>query len=156
MGKLFFAIALFFAGPALAQFQPATDGITFPPKAWASLPDVTKSTGLAFFVADAPGGASLVISDGTVWRPFARNISSQTYTLTAADNGLHTFTFSATAKPNVQYSIEDNTTTGLLTSNLQGVTTTSATVRVNRGLLAALTGGTTTGVIINLLVVPTN
>lgn len=152
-----------FSTVAFAQqsgFAPLTNGISVPSTSYASLSGdhpAASYPGVLFYIPDGPSGATLAVSDGTSWKMFARGLVAQSYTLVTADNGSHTFAFTGlSVKPNVQYSLEDNTTTGGITSNLQSVSATGATVKVNRSLLTSLFGGTTAGITINLITVPNN
>jgi hypothetical protein len=148
--------------------RAAQRGMKFPETAWLNLPDPGDYVGMSFYCKDAPGGSSLVVSDGKKWRVFARNIFTGRKTLTTAMGGLATFSFGEVQfdeLPTLIVTLSDPQKLGRLTTFVEVESKTGCSIRVQRGsvlpnTLTSLTGvdpfagAQTNGVIVNLLAVP--
>jgi hypothetical protein len=146
----------------------AQRGMKFPETQWARLPDPGDWAGMSFYCKDAPGGSSLVVSDGKKWRVFARNIFTGRKALTVGMGGLATFSFGEVQfdeLPTLIVTLSDPTKTGRLSTFVEVESKTGCSIRVTRGsTLPGLTtslvgfdpfaGAQTNGVIVNLLAVP--
>ncbi|RFC66437.1 hypothetical protein DYI37_03060 [Fulvimarina endophytica] len=52
------------------------ESFTLKPMRLQDLPSANQTTGQVFFVSDAPGGASMMVSDGVNYRQFARGVQT--------------------------------------------------------------------------------
>lgn len=154
----------------VAQGFIPDNGIGFKSLSWAAIQalDVAQNVGLAFYCPDAPRGASCVVSDGIRWRPFAIGLYREAYTLQAADNGIHNFTYNQgwvnAPAPGIIL-VDSAGGAGRLSYNISNATNNGCTVTVSRGVtlpntLTLLTqligfntwaGGSVTGVTIFLI-----
>lgn len=92
----------------------AAIGFNYTATPYASLPTAATESGSVFYCTDGPGGPALWLSDGNYWRPFARGI--QRFIGTTGANGQVTWTFGTpfTAKPVLNYMIENTGANGML------------------------------------------
>ena len=149
---------------SLPAIMASQNGLKFPLTLWARLPEPADYGGMAFYVPDTPVGPSLVVSDGNMWRIFARNIFTKRITLTAAMAGVAKFDYGSvkySTPPTTVVTLSDPTKGGRLSCYTQNESITGCEVRVQRGSVLPnlttglfgfdpFTGGQTTGVIVNL------
>lgn len=112
----------------------AAPGIGFMATPYASLPTASTETGSVFYCSDGPGGPALWLSDGTYWRPFARGIQRFIGTTNSSGQVVWTFGTPFTAKPCLNFMIENTATSGMM-AEIAGFTQagglyTSVTVQV--------------------------
>lgn len=114
-------------------FSPSTDGIAFTQITMSQLPPAATSLAQVYFVSDAPGGQSLVVSDGTSWRAFGRG--AQFIKAVSDSTGVVPITFSPVfaAPPTVIVTLLDIASgTGTLADKVTNLTATGCTVTITR------------------------
>ena len=115
-------------------FSPATAGIAIPSTAYAGLPAAADNTGVLMFCPDAPGGGSLVVSDGSTWRAFARGYQSKI--VTADANGAFTWTFTpafpAGTLPVVGYMVQQASSNQPVVVEITSLDNTQVTIKARR------------------------
>lgn len=125
-----------------AGFSPATMALTLPTVAYASLPLASDYPSSVVSCPDAPGGASLLFSDGSYWRPFARG--QQSKRVTTGAGGVVTWTFAtpfpAGVTPVCNYMVE-NTGAQPMSVEITAISNAAVTIKLKqaRSLPATLT-----------------
>jgi hypothetical protein len=138
-------------------------GVRFPQKLSTQLPTPAAYKGMGFYCPDTD---TLVISNGTRWRPFARSIyvGRQTCTSTGIVNFVYDVPF-VTMMPCLSVTLSDIGGTGRLSYAVTAESLTGCTVQVKRGstlpgIALSLLGfdpfasGIVTGVVVNLTALP--
>lgn len=114
-------------------FSPATMAMTLPTVAFASLPAAADYPNSVVSCPDAPGGASLMLSDGTYWRAFARGQQSKRVLTNAS--GVATWQFAtpypAGAIPICTWMVE-NTAAQPMSVDITAISNTAMTIKLKQ------------------------
>lgn len=116
------------AGPGLNLLA---GGLNMPDTDYNSLPTASSCPGYMVYCSNAPGGAALVLSDGTTWRTFARGLQSFIATTDASGNATWAFSPAFAAAPVMGFMVE-NTGSQPYSCEITAISATSVTIKVRQ------------------------
>ncbi len=114
--------------PSVPGYAPSAQALTLMRTNYADLPAANTTEGMVYFCPDAPGGMSMVVSDGVYYRPFARGNQAEVATLDASGNATWTFSPPFSAVPIVAYMVENPASAQPVTVDITAISTTSVSV----------------------------